>query len=308
DSAVRVWTAGEAGDQVTVWSGRASRIMGTESGWTPAGTISRALPYATVSERLITDGRGWSWLATSHDVRAFDGGRWRVFSPEEAGFTPSAEMVDMGFGFRFRDVAIDSTGDVWVSDCAWGGPGPVGQGARWYDGATWDGQTSSVVGSGCIEDIEVDVAGRIWLGINGDLWRYSPGEGWEQFTHPEDELGEDLRWGYIIDVVLGGEETAWVTMAPCGGASCDTGSYHLYRVRGGEWALMSSAGIADVAVDSSGNGWICVGNALYRVTAGEMAPAYDEGAFACRLESDGKRYTWLWQPDVAGLWIHDSLR
>jgi hypothetical protein len=303
DNTARAWTADETGDQVTVWSGQTSRTLGADAGWTPAGTISRNPPYTTVSDRFVIDGRGWSWIATRHDVRAFDGERWRVFAPEDAGFTPSDDMVEMGFGYRFRDVAVDSTGDVWVTDCAWAGPGPIGQGARWYNGTTWEGQTSSVVGSGCIEAIEVDAAGRIWVAVDGDLWRYTPGQGWEEFAHPDLALPEPLRWGYIVDLTLGGGETAWVTMAPCGGASCDVGVYLLFRIREGSWTQISDAGMADLALDRNGDGWLCVGNALYQVSEDEPALIHEGNDSTCRLEVDVAGQTWLWQPGTAGLWV-----
>ncbi len=252
---------------------------------------------------MVTDARGWSWLVTSRDIRVFDGERWRVISPEDAGFTPSEEMVEMGFGFRLRDVGVDSTGDVWVTDCAWGGPGPVGQGARWYNGSSWEGQESTVISSGCIEAIEVDATGRIWIAVDGDLQRYTPGQGWEEFAHPDVLLPEPLRWGDIIDLTLGGDETAWVTMAPCGGASCDVGGYLLFRVREGAWTLISDAGIADPALDAEGDGWLCAGNALYRVGEDGITVDYEGRDFACRLERDTAGQTWIWQPGHVGLWV-----
>ncbi len=303
DEASRAWTTDTSGDQVTVWSDQASRTFGAESGWAPIGHVSRDVPYATVSDRLVTDARGWSWLVTNQDVRVFDGEGWRIISPEEAGFTPSAEMVEMGFGFRLRDLAIDSAGDLWVTDCAWGGPGPLGQGARWTNGTAWEGQTSSVVGSGCIEDVEVDAAGRIWVTVDGNLWRYTPGQSWEEFAHPDVTLPEPLRWGYGVDLTLGSTETAWVTMAPCGGASCDVGVYLLFRVREGSWTQISDAGTASLALDQNGDGWLCVGNGLYRIREDEPTLVHEGHAFTCRLEPDVAGQTWLWQPGSAGLWV-----
>ena len=307
DGLGRLWTTDDAGDQATVWTSQASSSFGASAGWTPTGPLSHDVPYATVSEGIVTDPRGWNWLVTHHDVRAFDGEGWIVLPPDEAGFVPSATMVEMGFDFSLSDVALDATGDVWVTDCAWAGPGPMGQGARWFDGNSWQGQASTVVGSGCIKDMEVDASGRIWVGVDGDLWSYAQDEGWAKLDHPDIALDSGMRWGYLVDLALGGKDTVWVTMAPCGGASCDVGLYLVFRVRSGEWKLMSDQGVPDVAVNQDGNGWLCVGNRLYKVTAGELTLTHEGDNFACRLETDGAGRTWLWQPDAGELWVAGGL-
>ncbi len=110
----------------------------------------------------------------------------------------------MGVDPRLRDVAVDSVGDVWVTDCTWGGPGPLGLGARWYDGNAWSaGQTSSVVGSGCIEAIEVDGAGRSAGHRRRSVVLYT-GTGWEEFAHPDAALPQDTRWA-TSSIILGGD-------------------------------------------------------------------------------------------------------
>jgi len=305
DGAGRTWLTSKDGDSIAAWDGTAWTTYGSEAGWAPAGPVWPGGPYATISEEIVTDGRGWVWLATQKDVRVFDGRQWTIYAPEEVGFTRTEEMVEYGFDFSLTDVALDSTGDVWVADCAWMGPGPWGQGARWFNGEEWQGQDSPVVASGCIEDIEVDAAGRIWVGVDGNLWRYTPGERWTLFPHPEPDPNWERRWGWIADVELGGEETAWVTMSPCGGASCDSGVFILFRVCNGTWTQVSEEGLGDLAFDSSGEGWLCIGDGLYHVVEETVELVFEQDFFHCGVEVDPAGRVWLAIPGQPTLWLYD---
>jgi hypothetical protein len=302
DGLGRTWITDKSGESISTWDGDDWQIYGTESGWTPAGPVWRSGPYATVSERLITDERGWVWLSTQEDARRFDGQEWRIYDPEDMGYIPSEEMLQQGFGYLLTDMAIDSAGDVWIADCAWMGPGPDGQGARWFTGRNWFGRTSQVVSSGCIKDIEVDEAGRIWVGADDTLWRYTPRFGWYWFNAPEFDSDWGSRWGYIAEIELGGWETVWVTMVPCGGASCQGELFLVYRVVNGEWNLVSKHGPGDLALDARGNGWLCVGNSLFSVEAKAVELVVDLSPFYCTVELDSDGRAWLALPGQATLW------
>jgi hypothetical protein len=306
DDAGRLWVTFEDGASIAAWDGVAWTVYGPQAGWAPAGPVWRSGPHATVGEDIITDERGWVWLVTQQDVRIFNGQTWTFYSPEEAGFEPSEEMRQEGFGFILKDIAIDSVGDIWVSDCAWMGPGPKGQGARWFTGTEWQGQRSSVVSSGCIEDIEVDSAGRIWLGVDGDLWRYTPGVGWFELPHPEHDPDWGNRWGWISDIVLSEDDTAWVTMSPCGGASCDVGAFALFTVRDDTWSFVSAEGPADLAFDSRGEGWLCVGDGLYHLVDNSIGIVFQQEGFSCQVEADASGRVWMTMPDHATFWLYDA--
>ncbi len=302
----RPWVAAANGDTIVAQGGAAWIEYGPDTGWTPAESMVRGR-YASVSESSVTDREGRTWLVTEADVRVFDGGEWQVFAPEEVGFTPSQEMVEMGFRFRLRDIAIDGAGDVWVTDCAWMGPGPRGQGARWYDGETWQGGDSDVVGSGCIEDIEVDATGRIWAGVDGNLMRYTPGGGWETLLHPDFDLADDLRWGYLTDLVLSDDDTAWLTVSLCGGASCDIDDALFFRVHEDIWSPIADQAPDSLAFDASGTGWLCAGDGLYRIEGDMVTPVHRAEGFSCQLapqpEDAARNDTvWLLQPGEPPLW------
>jgi hypothetical protein len=302
DDEDRFWVSFEDGASIAVWDGAAWSVYGPQAGWTSAGPIRRGGPQATVGEEIVIDGRGWTWIVTQKDVRYFDGEQWSIFSPEGAGFTPSTEMLDAGISFTLKDIALDSEGDVWVSDCAWLGPGPMGQGARWFTGDEWLGQNTLRVSSGCIEDIEVDSLGRIWLGVDGDLWRYDSWEGWEELAHPEHDPDWGYRWGWISDIHIAADDTAWVSMSPCGGASCDSGESILFTVRGDEWTFVSDEGPASVAFTDQGDGWMCLGHGLYRLIGAVPQLLFQLGEDSCQVEADAGGQVWLTIPGRFGFW------
>jgi hypothetical protein len=167
DELGRVWLVSEKGETISAWDGVRWTKYGPEAGWSPAG-----FPVPPSNERIAIDKHRRVWLVTREDVRAFDGQRWTHYGPEQIGFAHTSEMAEAGFSdsdYWLTDVIADGEGDVWVADCSWMGPGPLGHGARWLADDRWQGQDSRVVATGCIYDIEVDPPGHIWAGVNGDL-------------------------------------------------------------------------------------------------------------------------------------------
>ncbi len=269
--------------------------------WSPA-----ALPVPPSNERIATDKRRWVWLTTRKDVRAFDGQRWIRYSPDQVGFSRTATMIEEEIEYWLTDVAADSEGDVWVAECSWLGPGPEGLGARWLADDRWQGQDSRIVASGCIYDIEVDRAGRIWAGVNGDLWRYTPGQGWIKFPHPPVDPAGQLRWGYITDITLDEAANPWVALQRCGGASCDTGQYALFHVVGDRWTYileMQGDRAGDLAF-AWGEAWLCADSGLYRIKGETVQKIGGEELAFCRVEADAAGRVWLALPGQTALWLY----
>ncbi|MBC8503919.1 MAG: hypothetical protein H8D34_03620 [Chloroflexi bacterium] len=302
----RTWVTDKESQSISAWDGEDWQIYGLETGWNPAGPVWRAGPNATVSEEIITDERGWVWLSTSRDVRRFDGESWRIYDADQAGYYPTDEMIESEFSYSLNNMAIDNVGDVWITDCAWMGPGPQGQGARWFTGRYWWGRTSQVVGSGCVEDVEVDDTGTIWVGVDEDLWRYTWRWGWKNFGSPEFNSDWGARWGYIAEIELGADGSVWATFAPCGGASCDTGLYILYRLIDGEWNLISEDGPGDLALSSTGDGWLCDGYRLYEISGESVHFIADLSPFYCAVEMDSRGRTWFTLPGQTSLWYSNQ--
>ena len=293
---------------VSLWDGTSWTTYGAEAGWTPAG-FGYYFSDRVFSEEIVVDRRGWAWLATGDDVRVFDGQRWTLYGAEEIGFTLTREMIEGGYDyFWLGEVAIDSSGDVWVADCAWMGPGPRGHGARWFTGEAWQGQDSPVVASGCIYDIEVDDTGGIWAGVDGNLWRYALGQGWEEYAHPPTDPGGELRWGFLEAIDLDPAGVPWVTLHRCGGGSCDTEQYALFRIADGTWTHVleiQGYGRPDLAFDAAGDVWACTGAGLYHITPETAEPLGGEENAYCQVEVDGAGRVWLALPGKSTLWLYE---
>jgi hypothetical protein len=304
DAAGHTWLISEMGDRILAWDGAAWTSYGEESGWTETAPVYR------FREDVATDKRGWVWLTAGESVRAFDGQRWTSLAAEAVGFTRTQDMIAEGLDFWLTDVIADGEGDIWVADCAWLGPGPDGHGARWFTGEEWQGQTSRVVASGCIYDMEVDGEGGIWVGVNGDLWRYLPGHGWQMFPHPVADPTGDVRWGFLESLALDPAGEPWVTLHRCGGASCDTGQYALFHVTADAWTPIiesQNQQPGDLAFDAASAAWLCTEDGLYRITSDVPEPIGGEDAAGCTIEADAAGRVWLALPDRSTLWQYDAV-
>lgn len=306
DHAGRVWMASEEGDQVLAWDGATWTSYSADAGWTPLTHWSRYVGWGQV------DSLGRVWLRTSQDVRAlipgqggFDGERWTVFTPEDMNMdAPRYEDLEASFAI------LESDGLVWVGECDWGGPGPFGgRGARWFDSSTvltgtgesWQG-TDSPAATGCVTLIEQDDRGRVWLGVDGNLWRYD-GD-WTLFAPPE--APEGLRNGFITDLTLDPAGDPWLTLNLCGGASCYGWLVHYY-VHDGVWTQIGELlddyyPVQKTILDAEGAPWLLWGGDLYRIV-GDM-PEFVARFVVYSLEVDAAGQVWLaaWHDGRAALW------
>jgi ligand-binding sensor domain-containing protein len=259
DAAGRVWAASEDTTQIAAWDGAAWITYGADVGWSPVVTEEtwyRAVDWGQ------SDRRGRFWLSTSEDVRAFDGQRWTVYSPEDMGMGPP-EREELLHDFHVT--ILENTEQVWVGVCEWAGVGPAGgRGVRWFDGQAWHGADSPVA-SGCAMVVEEDDQGHVWMGVEENLWRYDPVSGdWARFTPPENLPGEGWRrYGAVTDIALDAAGDPWVTMLLCGGAGCEDEA--LYHVRDEVWTQVGEVGLYTgplIEVDSTP--WL-FGGGIYRV-------------------------------------------
>jgi hypothetical protein len=152
--------------------------------------------------------------------------------------------------------------------------------------------------------------GRIWAGVNDQVWRYTDGKGWENFPHPVQFPLDGLRWGWIIDLLLDGNEAVWMTMVPCGGASCDAGWSITFWIHENEWLVVgentNESLLLDVATGANDLTWGCFADGLYSVAAGEFIPVVEQLPAPCQVETDREGRVWLSLYGQSNLWYFDA--
>jgi ligand-binding sensor domain-containing protein len=299
DAAGRIWATNEDASAISAWDGTSWTDYATEAGWLPIGLGDEWYRDAGWGQ---SDGLGRFWLATSQDVRVFDGARWTVFTPEDMGM----EEVGPEELWPIFTVAVSQgTGIVWVGECDWAGPGPFGgQGVRWFDGSAWRG-TDSPVASGCAAVIEEDRSGRVWLGVDENLWRYEPASGnWTQFAPPEPPI-DGTRFGFADTIACDPSGDPWPAMVLCGGASC-YGNIALYHVHDGAWTQIGEVAEFEDAPYSlafaAGASWLFWDGAVYRLRGDVPEPLADLYIRSVAVDAAGRVWLvaqhegqeWLW--------------
>lgn len=304
DAVERVWVVSEDTSAISAWDGSSWTAYAAGEGWTALD--DDAYRYAGGAR---SDGSGRFWLPTAQDVRLFDGASWTVFTPQDMGMgEPPCEDCVPSFGVT----VLKGSGEIWVAECEWSGPGPIGgRGVRWFDGQTWQGADSPVA-SGCATVIEEDSSGNVWLGVEAELWRYDPGAGdWTRFTPADEPPFGALRYGVVIDCVLDPFDEPWVTLRLCYGASCDTDV--LYHLRDGVWTqITQDPGYVvhnRLVFDATGTPWLFWQGGVYRVTGDVPQSLVDLFAQSVVVDASGQvwfvaRYEGrdvLWTLDAASV-------
>jgi WD40 repeat protein len=305
DDAARVWAVNEDFTEISVWNGAYWVDYDAEDGWTPIEEIEYA--WQPVRQGVHTDRAGRTWIATARDVRVFDGERWTVFTRQDMGMAPLEYPDEENI---FSITILEGDPEVWVGECDWAGPGPMGgQGARWFDGQNWQG-ADTPIGQGCAGPIAQDSAGRVWIGVEGVLWQYDPASGWASFEPPELEPPWDqLRIGVVLSLSLDASDDPWVSFLTCGGASCDS-PVLLYHLHDGAWTCIEETGVGwftgggYAVFDVAGANWL-FREVVYLLEGDELEPvaalppqdiAVDAAGhiwLLARYEGQG----WLWTLD-----------
>jgi hypothetical protein len=285
DDSGRTWLINEAGTAVLSWNGSEWQVYGDREGWLPI----RSQQLLSRGDDMVTDRAGRVWMTTFQDIRSFDGRNWTIHTLRELGFEPDEETADYE-GYYFPALAQDMQGNLWVGNCDMQGELLVGQGARWFDGAAWQGKVDPTA-TGCVRDIAVDAEGRIWLGVDDLLWRYDQkSRSWIFFELPEPPA--DMRIGWIEDIQFGAGGEPWLAVVLCGGASCGS-QIQRYRLEPGNWIPITGPDELDLhrlAIDFGGNAWLFTRERLLRLEENTLEAVSGLEIFAVTRDSRGLIY------------------
>jgi streptogramin lyase len=286
DEAGRTWIMNEPGTAALSWNGSDWRIYGEGEGWLPI----RSPNLFSHGEEMVSDPTGRVWMTAYQDVRSFDGSAWTVHNLREIGFEPSDETAQYD-GYSFPTIEKDLQGNIWIGNCDSRGEEILGQGARWFDGARWQG-ISEPTSSGCVQDIEVDAVGRVWMGIDDLLWRYDPSTKiWTRFELPEPP--DDLRIGWIQEIQFGSNGSPWIATALCGGASCGS-SFQRYQLQQDKWIPVPQPYDYDpgkLFIDPDGNTWLYSEHEFYRVQGDTLERVL--GVEFCCITQDSRGWLYI---------------
>jgi hypothetical protein len=295
DAEGRFWVVSPDGSKISAWDGQAWSEYGPLNGWLTAERTSGRI----ITSGIITDLEGRIWLATGSDVRSFNQGEWRIYTPGEIGLL-APETLDYLVTF---EIAYDPmSAQVWVGSCHWAGPGPVGGGgiARLVLGE-WQ-IANPEAEPGCVSAIRPALEDGVWAGIDNTLWQYSPGGGWRSFAPPA--APQDVRFGFYTNLTAAPDGSLWPELALCGGASCYAGEA-LYRMQAGDWIQIGNVEEAvgrQVFFDGAGKTWLLSGGVMHQVIEGVPVPSSDLIVLAATVDQSGRLWMVAQGDGPATMW------
>jgi WD40 repeat protein len=307
DESDRVWVASEDGSQISAWDGHSWKSYGPTQGWAPFTTQNWW--YRPVQQGVHIDSSGQVWVGTFEDIRVFDGARWTVYSLEELGM-PSPEYEEANFNFTFASTNDGS--QLWVGACDTSPLGPSKRGGlSWFDGNNWHGAGAGIP-QGCAGSIQEDADGRVWVGINGDVWLFDPVSGsWKSFTPPAPLPPLEALWyGRVTDISLDPHGNPWVTFLLCGGAGCE-GLQLLHHLEDGVWTQITESsfqmeGLQQLLLDGAGTPWLFWNGTIYQMSGNLPQPVASLVARRVVLDVDGQPWFTAWYEGQDWLWTLET--
>lgn len=296
DDSGQLWVLPQDTSEISAWQDGQWTTYPTDSGWVSVGSFEESW-WATTPWGVYTDASGTLWVPMEQDVRAFDGARWSVYTLEDMGFT-NPEMEDIGIVHYL--VTAENSAEVWVGECLYSGPGPVGGGGvRWFDGQAWHGEDSPV-GLKCVSALTMDDKGDVWLAASKVVWHYDhTGQSWTQYQMPE-ELLSGYGFTHPRQLIIDKSGDVWVIEQMCGGASCDV-QVNLYQIHDGEWSLSIdaeywSSSFKQLVLGGYGQGWLFWDGMFYQLNEEPLEPITSIDARGADVSPDGR----IWMVEGSG--------
>ena len=260
DQSGLIWVIKPDGSSISSWDGKIWNTYAEDSGWMPFED------YFYIIGPPILDQFGQVWITTSMDLRVFDGQGWVRYTPKGLGLShplEAEENVLPNLHLKY----LESSQELWLGTCNWTGAGPIGgQGVLRYNGYSWQ-EIDPAISSGCTEVIVEDSNGGIWIGLDGDVWRYDSKTGkLDQFPAPQSPHGGSSFFNGAGAIGLDSENNPWADLLLCGGGGCGFGTilYHFYQ---GEWIKIIEEDFYyhDLVFDQSGMPWLLTPGGIYQI-------------------------------------------
>ena len=297
-----IWAVTEDGASIQAWEAGTWQIYGEAEGWAPVIVDD---PYSYGRPLLETDSAGHIWYPTGQDVRRFDGQTWITYTLADLNMDPFEP--EEGYPHQFIVHILPGSPEVWLTECNWIGPGPIGdRGVRWFDGQAWQGSNSGPQ-EGCSYVMTAGPDGSVWTNVDDKLWKRSAQGSWQSYDLPADP-NLFRRPAGLLDMVTDPNGQLWAILLGCGGAACELEQPYRFDTNGGGWQLIEGNDPNDYhlrfVVDSDGAVWLFSFNlGVLRVTGNALEPVFELPAVRHPLlTEDGRIWfvsyhegdDWLW--------------
>jgi hypothetical protein len=313
-----IWAA--EGLAIYQWNESGWHTFDGESDWTRSEDESAIYDYV---DDILFASDGSLWLTTSHDVRRFDGQRWRIYGFAEMAISNTwLEDPEDFFGLTFTISEVN--GAIWLGGCKFYPPGPVSQGSglRWFNGASWR-TPYSPASSGCITAIAQAPDGSVWMDLSKDVAPTDndpfpkPDQGWIRYdpvastweSHPLPKPEDFNRWAHVLDLSFDASSNPWLEMEACGGASCYGFPTRFYFNRAADsFVLLEYERVSIftyLLFDRNGQGWL-FSRGIYQLVDEEFVLVDDLATVSAVQDSSGRIWALAYLEDELGLWASDE--
>ncbi len=287
DDRGNLWVMPQDTSEIETWQDGQWTTYDEDSGWTSMGPFINNW-WAPVLWSVYIDGGRTIWVPMEQEVRSFDGSKWKTYSLEDMGF-PLPEMEDVGIVLNLT--TLEDSSELWVGECYYSGPGPMGGGGvRWFGGESWHA-VDAPISSGCVSVLTFDQAGNFWLGVSENVWRYDhTSQSWTEHSLPADLLS-GFNFTHPRQIIVDQADDVWIGEQMCGGASCD-GQANLYRIHNEEWSLIIdaaywSSSFKQLVLDGNGQGWLFWEGMFYQLDDTPLKPITSITARGVDVSPDG---------------------
>lgn len=203
DNRSQIWYLTDNSTSIFRWDGQTTTEYRKEQGWIlPAKFSNPPIPQQRTS--FFNEGQK-IWLATSSDVRFYNGENWRIFTANEIGIQLPYKV---GVESIFTINSNPSNGDIWTAACYWQDSRQVGGSVPFYfDGKTWR-RSDFPEENPCITSIIFSSDGSGFFTTPTSIWVYD-GQAWSEIFSPQiQNLPQNTNY-QISQVWMDHSEAPW---------------------------------------------------------------------------------------------------
>lgn len=206
DNEQGIWYLTETSNSIFRWDGKKAVEFGKNQGWILPAKFHKPLIPVNNAPLLIAGDN--IWLATSNDVRLFNGKTWRVFTATEIGIKlPFKVGVEPNFILAHNSL----TGEIWAAACYWQGDQWVGGSSPYqFDGKRWY-KIEFPIENVCVTQLTFDKNGNGFLTTPTTVWKYN-GKNWNEMNLPVFQEMPKNSTFKIIQFALDSFENPWISV------------------------------------------------------------------------------------------------